>query len=225
MRKIKILVLICGMFLLSGCSVEYNLTINKNTMEEDINAIFDKATESELASRMEPIRRSAYYNYDTRENEYYIFNKREDDNNIILSYNYEYTGNNLYKSEAASRCYYKRIVNVTDENITINTDNQVACLFKDGEREIDDITVNIRTDLIVLENNADEVNDNVYTWYINDQNYTNKPIYIKIEKDFQKESIVSQVIPIIIIVLVVIGIGILIYFRVQKKHMKNNQIT
>lgn len=225
MKKRKFLLLIISVFLLSGCSAEYNLTINEDTMEEDINAIFDKARESEYASNMEQIRRTAYYNFDTRENEYYTFNKREDDNNIILNYNYEYTGNNLYKSEAASRCYYKRIVNVTDENITINTDNQVACLFKDGEREIDDITVNIRTDLIVLENNADEVNDNVYTWYINDQNYTNKPIYIKIEKDFQKESIVSQVIPIIIIVLVVIGIGILIYFRVQKKHMKNNQIT
>ena len=87
MKKLKILVLIGGMFLLSGCSVEYNLTIDKTTMEEDINAIFDKTSESELASRMETIRRSAYYNFDTRENEYYTFNKREDDNNIILNYN------------------------------------------------------------------------------------------------------------------------------------------
>lgn len=224
MRKIKILVLICGMFLLSGCSVEYNLTINKNTMEEDINAIFDKATESELASRMEPIRRSAYYNYDTRENEYYIFNKREDDNNIILSYNYEYTGNNLYKSEAASRCYYKRIVNVTDENITINTDNQVACLFKDGEREIDDITVNIKTDLIVLENNADEVNDKTYTWYINDQNYTNKPIYIKIDKNIKEKENISNL-TIVLFIFGIIVIGIIVYIIIKFKYSKNNKIS
>lgn len=224
MRKIKILVLICGMFLLSGCSVEYNLTINKNTMEEDINAIFDKATESELASRMEPIRRSAYYNYDTRENEYYIFNKREDDNNIILSYNYEYTGNNLYKSEAASRCYYKRIVNVTDENITINTDNQVACLFKDGEREIDDITVNIKTDLIVLENNADEVNNGVYTWYINDQNYTNKPIYIKIDKNIKEKENISNL-TIVLFIFGIIVIGIIVYIIIKFKYSKNNKIS
>ena len=224
MRKLKILVLICGMFLLSGCSVKYNLTINKNTMEEDINAIFDKATESELASRMEPIRRSAYYNYDTRENEYYIFNKREDDNNIILSYNYEYTGNNLYKSEAASRCYYKRIVNVTDENITINTDNQVACLFKDGEREIDDITVNIKTDLIVLENNADEVNDKTYTWYINDQNYTNKPIYIKIDKNIKEKENISNL-TIVLFIFGIIVIGIIVYIIIKFKYSKNNKIS
>ena len=52
MKKFKIFGLICCIFLLSGCSAEYNLTINNSTMEEDINAIFDKATESELASRM-----------------------------------------------------------------------------------------------------------------------------------------------------------------------------
>lgn len=225
MRKFKIFCLICCMFLLSGCSAEYNLTIKNSTMEEDINAIFDKATESELANRMEGIRRTAFYNYDTRENEYYDFTKRETDDNIILNYSYQYTGNDLYKSEAASRCYYKRIVNVTDDVITINTDNQVACLYKDGDREIDSITVNIRTALTVLENNADKVNGNTYTWYINDKNYTNKPIYIKIEKERYQESFTSQVISIIVILIIVVVIGILIYFKALRKRKKNNKIT
>ena len=225
MRKFKIFCLICCMFLLSGCSAEYNLTIKNSTMEEDINAIFDKATESELANRMEGIRRTAFYNYDTRENEYYDFTKRETDDNIILNYSYQYTGNDLYKSEAASRCYYKRIVNVTDDAITINTDNQVACLYKDGDREIDSITVNIRTALTVLENNADKVNGNTYTWYINDKNYTNKPIYIKIEKERYQETFTSQVISIIVILIIVVVIGILIYFKALRKRKKNNKIT
>lgn len=225
MRKFKIFCLIYCMFLLSGCSAEYNLTIKNSTMEEDINAIFDKATESELANRMEGIRRTAFYNYDTRENEYYDFTKRETDDNIILNYSYQYTGNDLYKSEAASRCYYKRIVNVTDDAITINTDNQVACLYKDGDREIDSITVNIRTALTVLENNADKVNGNTYTWYINDKNYTNKPIYIKIEKERYQESFTSQVISIIVILIIVVVIGILIYFKALRKRKKNNKIT
>lgn len=225
MRKFKIFCLICCMFLLSGCSAEYNLTIKNSTMEEDINAIFDKATESELANRMEGIRRTAFYNYDTRENEYYDFTKRETDDNIILNYSYQYTGNDLYKSEAASRCYYKRIVNVTDNVITINTDNQVACLYKDGDREIDSITVNIRTALTVLENNADKVNGNTYTWYINDKNYTNKPIYIKIEKERYQESFTSQVISIIVILIIVVIIGILIYFKALRRRKKNNKIT
>ena len=225
MRKIKVFILICCMFLLSGCSIEYNLTVNESTMEEDINAIFDKATESELASRMEGIRRTAFYNYDTRENEYYDFTKRETNDNIILNYNYQYMGNDLYKSEAASRCYYKRIVSVTDNDITINTDNQVACLYKDGDREIEDITINIRTDLTVLENNADKVNGNVYSWNINDQNYTNKPIYIKIEKERYQEPFISQFISIIVIIIVVVIIGILIYFKAIRKHRKNNKIN
>ena len=224
MRKIKVFVLICCLFLLSGCSAEYNLTINNSTMEEDINAIFDKATESELASRMEKIRRSSFYNYDTRENEYYDFTKREDDSSIILNYNYQYTGNNLYKSEAASSCYYKRIVNVTDKYITIDTDKQVTCLYKDGNREIDDITVNIRTDLTVLENNADEVNNGVYTWYINDKNYSNKPISIKIEKQEAGEPFYIESISVLIVVIVFLILCIIIYLIMRVKHNKNNKI-
>lgn len=225
MKKIKLVILVCGMVLLSGCSAEYNLTIDETIMEENISAIFDKKTESDYASRMEKIRRTAYYNFDTRENEYYTFNKTEDDNNIFLNYNYKYTNNNLYKSEAVSRCYYKRIVNVTENNITINTDNQVACIYKDGNKEIDSITVNIRTDLIVLEHNADKVNDKVYTWYINDENYSNKPIYIKMEKEKSGGSFVDQTISIVIIVLIIIAIGIIIYLRTHKKHLQNNKIN
>ena len=223
-RKIKILILIGCVFLLSGCSVEYNLTIDNTTMEEDIDVIFDKTTESELANRLARIRRTSYYNFDTRENEYYTFSRRDTDNNIILNYKYQYLNNDLYKSEAVSRCYYKRIVNVTDDDITLSTDNQVACLYKDGERQIDDITVNIKTDLIVLENNADEVNGNVYTWYINDQNYSNKSLYIKMEKNKYQESFIDKVISIVIIILVIVVIGLFIYFIVRRKHLKNNKI-
>ena len=224
MKKRKFLLLIISVFLLSGCSAEYNLTITKDTMEEDINAIFDKATESEYAANMEKIKRSAYYNFDTRENEYYTFNKDEDENNIILNYKYRYKDNNLYKSEAFSRCYYKRIVNVTDRYITISTNNQVACLFKDGEREIDDITINIKTNLKVEENNADEVNENIYTWYINDQNYTDKPINIKINKQEIATTLEIGVVPVIFIVIIVIALIIFTTFVVITKNKKNNNL-
>lgn len=224
MRKIKIIILICSIFLVSGCSVEYNLTIDESTMEEDINAIFDKATESEIANRMEKIRRTSYYNLDTRENEYYTFKKSEDENNIILNYNYIYTSNNLYKSEAASRCYYKRIVNVTEDYITIDTDDQVSCFYKDGEKQIDNIIVNIKTDLPVVSNNADSIENNNYIWYINDNNYTNKPISIKIKKERNEESFNFNNFSLIIVVATIIILGLIIFFIIRVKHKKNNKI-
>lgn len=224
MRKIKFAILFSCLFLLSGCSAEYNLTIDEFTMEEDINAIFDKSSESELASRMEQVRRTAFYNFDTRKNEYYDFTKEETDSNIILKYNYRYSGNDLYKSEAASRCYYKRIVNVTDEFITISTDNQVACLYKDGEKQIDDITVNIKTDLPVVSNNADNVDGNTYTWYINDENYNDKAINIKISKEAEKTSFIDGILAIILLIVIIIIIAIIMYVVVRRKNDKNNKI-
>lgn len=225
MRKFRYLILCSCLFLLSGCSAEYNLTINETTMVESINAIFNKETEYDYANRMENIRRSAYYNYDTRSDEYYSFKKKEDSKNIILNYSYIYSDNNLYKSEAFSRCYYKRVVNVTDKLITIDTDNQVACLYKDGEKEIDDLTINIYTELNVLDNNADVVKNNTYTWYINDENYNNKPIYIKIRKEVYKEPLVSQVFFIAFIIIIILIVSIFLYSILKKRMIKNNKIN
>ncbi len=224
MKKIKFLILFISLFLLSGCSAEYNLTITRDTMEEDINAIFDKNKENDYAARMEKIKRSAYYNMDTRDEEYYEFKRIDSDDKIILNYKYTYLDNDLYKSEAFTRCYYKRIVNVTDENITINTDKQVSCLYKDGDKEIDNITVNVKTKLPVLENNADKVLDNTYTWYIDDSNYTNKSIYIKIDKTIKDKENVSDL-NILILVLGAIVVGIIIYLIIRFKHNKNNKIS
>ena len=47
---------------------------------------------------------------------------------------------------------------------------------------MDSVTITIKTDLTVLNSNADNVNDNTYTWIINENNYQNKPIILSIEK-------------------------------------------
>ena len=225
LRKVRIVSLFILIFFISGCSCEYNLTINESTMIESINAIFDKATESDYASQMEKIRRTSFYSFDTRENRYYTFNKRETSNNIILNYTYNYSPNNLYKSEAINRCYYKKIVNVTDNYITIDTDKQVMCLFKDGKREIDDITVNIKTDFIVEDSNADVVNDNIYTWYINETNCNDREIYIKVKKEIPEETSSSSFVYIFIIIAFVCLFAFLVYLIIKKIMAKNNKVS
>ena len=42
------------------------------------------------------------------------------------------------------------------------------------------MTVNIKTQFSVEENNADKVSGDTYTWNINGKNYNNKSIYMKI---------------------------------------------
>ena len=100
----------------------------------------------------------------------------------------------------------------------------IEALYREGSKP-EDIIVNVRTNLTVLESNADKVNGNVYTWNINDQNYTNKPIYIKIEKERYQEPFISQFISIIVIIITFVMIGILIYFKAIRKHKKNNKIS
>ena len=57
-------------------------------------------------------------------------------------------------------------------NISFNEDNQTISLSTDSEGILyfddypllEEVTINIKTDYLVLENNADRVNGNTYTW-------------------------------------------------------------
>ena len=59
------------------------------------------------------------------------------------------------------------------------------CNIFDTYSLLNEIKVTIKTDLEVISSNADVVNNNLYTWLINRNNYNNKSI--KIHKNLQKE--------------------------------------
>ena len=94
----------------------------------------------------------------------------------------------------------------------------------------DNVNIEIKTNHVVIENNADQVVDNTYIWNINNENADSKKIYIKFgevnernffEKilDFIKE---NKTMVIIVGIVVLGGTVTVIYIVIVSK--KNNEI-
>ena len=64
-----------------------------------------------------------------------------------------------------------------EDLIKVYTDNQ-GIILMDEFPLLSNVTVNIKTDYLVLETNADVINGNVYTWKFDRSNYK-KNIYLK----------------------------------------------
>jgi hypothetical protein len=95
---------------------------------------------------------------------------------------------NYYKSYFAVNSYdfFAVYYNDTDESgkkdlITIST--SLKNLAFEKYPELDNLTINIKTNHRVYSNNADSKKDYTYTWNIDRNNYTEKPIQIRIYKD------------------------------------------
>ena len=190
MKKIKKILFLCLIFVLTGCSVEYNLTINED------GSISEKVVAEEITNRMQSNTR---LKGDQAVN--YLFNmfKRDDKNIKLLSKNdstktYATVTNSLnsldeYKEKFTSDVFESVEVEKKDGIITLIF-NQTGQLGGNSSRQLiyDDITANITVPYIVKEHNADDVSGDTYTWHIK-KNEALKKIKIAYEDGNMKNSI------------------------------------
>lgn len=226
MKWLKVLVLIIFVFLLSGCTVNYNIELDQDGMTEKSIFTLDGSKESE--KRVNDLYKTplvAYYDMDVNKSFYYKAEKSKKDNNNILTYTYRFKNTQLRSSPLVEGCYYKRNVMIDDDYIVLQTDERVTCLFEDGYQLVDELKINIRTRLNVVEQNADYHDGNTYTWVINKNNYTNKPIYFKVEKMEEKTGTSNFGIGEWLVVIgVVAGISFIVYRILMLKRKKANKI-
>lgn len=221
MRKIKYIFLVLTICLVTGCSVEYDLTIEKKAINEKVTFIYSNNEENKNSiNELSKQSSAAFYNPSTKKTGYYDISTSEDSNNLYLKYKYKYTDNDFKYSNIINQCYYKKNIINGDNYIIIKTEGTFSCLYDDYEQVIDDVVIKIKTNLKVVENNADEVRFNQYIWKIDKDNYNDKPIYIKIDKN--KKSILAFIIqfmqPVIIIGSIVLVVGLVIgVFHVKSK--------
>ena len=94
-------------------------------------------------------------------------------------------------------------------------------MYTDDVKQFDSLTINIKTDLEVVENNADKVDGNTYTWVINENNYQNHPIQMRIKKGTDKGFNFWIIIIVIIVLLLIIAI---FAYNTYLKNKKRNKI-
>ena len=154
---------------LTGCKFEYNLVIDANSIKENSIIYNSGSTKDSIKEDVFSIMdKYTGMTNDYRWMPYTIVNKN---NTYGLSLDEEYSILDYQNSDVFSQCYDSYKIVKSENSIIISTGNKFNCF--DYYKELEDVTVNLTTDLKVISSNADKVNNKTYTWNINRNNKEN----------------------------------------------------
>lgn len=197
MRKVKKIVLVILIsFLLSGCSVTYNLTIDEKTIQEETLIHQDSNNLEELKTIYldKPVNYNVFVEDDDiesigSENDIYIRKFVAREGGIDVRYFYDKFNKNTISSSFAARKAFTNVgyyYNKATNTIQLSTNNGSKAFLE--YPELDSLTINIKTSYPVRSHNANSVNGNTYTWnFSKDNNNHNIVLVMDIEKKDDSE--------------------------------------
>ena len=228
-KKMLFLCLLC-FFMITGCDVNYELAIDNDTFKENITMTFSKLDIDDEGIAVYKNNKTPI-SMNENEDKFYDVIVNELNDSYDLIYRYDHDLSSFKNSYFLANCYPDFDVQSNDKEITLYSGNRFMCFEGDDGLQADSVKINITTDLKVLENNADYVTGNTYTWTIDHNNYENKLIDIRLQKDVTlKETIENLNVESnasymsLIIVGVILIIAIIIFVFVRHKRKKNNNI-
>lgn len=225
-RRLKKILILFIVFTLTGCTAEYNLTINdtKDVIEslnvvETNKELFEKKYEELSGSSPKEyletnLKWPTPVDYNTETNpleptkiqgaSYY--NKKNISTSLKLgiNYNYNFTSSNYKNSNILNSCYdYK--YDIIKDVVTFKTEGDIKCF--DEYPLLEEVHFNLKTTCHVINSNADVKGNERYTWKIKKDN--KKSINFSIDCGKKKNIKVPFAI-MVPIYIVLVGIGILI---------------
>ena len=180
-KKLKLVFLI---LLLTGCDVTYNLEISSKGYFENIDIISNR--NSDIIEYTIPAYFGDIEYEDVNANyfekidgiEYYNSKVSKEGEFTKINYNYKFDVNTFSRSNFLSSSYNTIIFKKYDYNNESDDSEQEYMLFTTDDNfiifdkfaQIENVKVNITCHYEVISSNADEVNENVYTWYLTKDN-------------------------------------------------------
>lgn len=226
--KIKnIILLILISMLLSGCSVNYKLTINENnTAKEEVKATFPNNFYKNQYSTKEEYNKILldYYSDYIKNNNYEI--THSDD---YLTYNIESKHDNLESLKEKPglwKQYFDKVEYSKNKNIVTLEAKEFSnsCSQCNGKFNIKRANITISVPFKVIEQNADFVKDNLYTWAITDDT-KDKNILIKYDTSITyKEDMSNKNKLFLFATAAFISILIIFFIYIISLKNKNNKI-
>ena len=179
MKKVKVVIYIVLLLLLTGCTAEVNIDLKEKTMVENITIVDKNGTKNEISNRYRKYV-SAYYNEmvadenpDERLEGFTYYNRtvKELNDGYAFTYYKTFSLDEYNKATSFKSAFRSGAVEYSNEDgvIDIYTDSNGLLIF-DTYPDLESVRVNITTKLEVLDNNADEVKGNTYSWIINRDN-------------------------------------------------------
>lgn len=205
MKKILIIFIL---LLVSGCSCKYELSIN-NSQVNEILTINGVTTEIPEQADLENFTNHTY---------------KKTLQNDILKYEATYNLGN-YKTSDFFTCFDSYNILESEDSYTIRTGKKFRCMpYQYNDFDIikyDKLEIVISTNHSVYNHNADRVENNIYYWYITEDNINDSEIYFHFSKEVKQ--------PILMLTLaifmgIVFVIGIIVYLIAKSKGKKSNKI-
>ena len=175
--KKKIFILTLIILMMCGCSVDVNIDISNNKIKES-----NDITVLENALYTKEILRTSFRDYipiyasdlivdtvpDKPFSDVLYYNKNTTDlgNGYIFNYSYDFDIDRYGNARTIKEGFRDYSYTYRNDIISLSTDNK-GLIYFDEYKELDEVVINIKTNYLVLENNADRVNGNTYTWIFN----------------------------------------------------------
>ncbi len=181
MKKIakqhKVFILLLFLFLLCGCDATVNVNISNGSIKEDVVIVAFPDESYTTKERLNAAFRDyfpAFYNNTVADEEpdekksgvqYYEKSVADIGEGSRYEYKYNYTIDNYIGSSTVKNAFRSVLFDKPDngKKLRFSTDVNGLLVFNMFP-SLDSVKINITTDYPVLENNADSVNGNVYTW-------------------------------------------------------------
>ena len=173
MRKI-ICVLILTLFL-TGCDVSYRLEFIDEDLTEKISLTIP-INEEKSIDQLKNLKIYAINNSISQQ--LYNVDYNEGLFNFNAQYIYTYGKESFRHALYANECFEAFSFVQEDDNYILSTSEGFKCMSL-YYYFADNINIEIKTNHVVIENNADQFDDNTYIWNINNENANSKKIYIK----------------------------------------------
>lgn len=222
----KKIILILFIILLTGCQIKYQLNFEDENLIESINIELPSNEERKINDIK---KYEAYSTFDNSFKTLYETKYTEEKNSFTANYQYTYNFDEFRHALYINNCFDAFSFVTSGNNYILSTSKGFNCMFVDYNK-VDSVEITITTNHVVVENNADEVINDKLIWKINDDNATDKNIYVKFgevrqlnlfEKimKFIKQNLFAFIVLISLFGLITLGIIIIIFIG-----KKNNEI-
>lgn len=232
MKKIKLAIIGFLILLTSGCTVDYNLSINEDLSVSEIVEAKESTNRMNSKTNLKGEQAVKYlFDMFKRDNEDIDLSSKEENGETIATATASHDSLETYTLNFSSDVFNEVTVTKKDNEVTLVA-IQSKLLGGNSLRTLvyDELNVNINVPFNVIENNADKKEGNTYTWNIKESNElkTIKIVFdVKKEKNAANINIGKEVLN---IKYEYIGLGILIavisfiIIFVAIKNKKNNMI-
>lgn len=214
MKFFKYLIIVMILIILTGCSIDYNLYVTDNYIDENININAEDNSENinDANKKYNPL----HYSDDIEYNQ----TVKRKNGKIIVNLQYRYKFEEFKNANSFNQGFYNRNVSLDNNTININLSD-----FSGFAPNVN-FDIKIKTKNEVIESNADIVKGNTYIWHVDGNNKDKLKIDIKIKRGtaknisiFEQYSIILCIVGLILLFIIVFSIIFIV-----KKRKESNKI-